>query len=467
MYVVGDYLMTTLAMVFFNIIRFEWFVTLKWSSSIEDFLMTPPVLRGIIFIPLAMLIIYYLSGYYYNVTFRSRIEEFFNTLFSTFVGSVIIYFVVVANDMIEERGEIFDLIMCLWAVMFACLYAVRLMITLLVVRRAQYAREGFPTLIVGTSRSAASLAYELNTLRTPVGFNVVGFVTTADIDAAETNIASETGLPVYDLAELNDVCTELEIRNVIVMPHHHGVHATMELLNQVYPTGCAIYISPFLFQLISGKARYGNVAGEPLVNISHPGISAMTACCKRAADLAISALALILLMPLLIGIAIAIKCDSRGPVFYKQERIGFRKRLFNIIKFRTMYPDAEPDGPALSAPDDPRVTRLGRFLRKYRLDELPQFYNILRGDMSLVGPRPERQFYVDQIVKRVPYYSMLHTVRPGLTSLGMVKYGYAMEVDEMIERLKYDLMYLENMSMLLDLKIILYTIRTVLTGKGV
>ena len=181
----------------------------------------------------------------------------------------------------------------------------------------------------------------------------------------------------------------------------------------------------------------------------------------------VSALALLCLSPVYAAIAVAVRRDSDGPVFYRQERVGYHKKNFNIIKFRTMRPDAESDGPALSSDSDSRVTRVGHFLRKYRLDELPQFWNVLVGDMSLVGPRPERKYYIDRIVEQAPYYALIHQVRPGITSLGMVKYGYASTVAQMVERLSYDLIYLENVSFGFDLKILLYTVRTVVKGRGV
>ncbi len=165
--------------------------------------------------------------------------------------------------------------------------------------------------------------------------------------------------------------------------------------------------------------------------------------------------------------AIIIKRQSPGPVIYRQTRIGRHKRPFNILKFRSMRVDAETNGPSLSTVDDPRVTPVGRFMRKYRIDELPQFWNVLRGDMSLVGPRPEREFYIRRILERAPYYSLIHQVRPGITSWGMVKYGYASSVEQMIERMKYDLLYIENLSFGVDIKIIFYTFNTVITGKGV
>ena len=161
------------------------------------------------------------------------------------------------------------------------------------------------------------------------------------------------------------------------------------------------------------------------------------------------------------------KKDSPGPVFFRQERIGYLGQPFWMYKFRTMYVNAEENGPSLSSEDDLRVTPFGRIMRKYRLDELPQFWNVLKGDMSLVGPRPERKYFIDEIVKTAPYYYLLHNVRPGITSLGMVKYGYAASVDKMVERIEYDILYYENMSLTLDLTILIYTVKTVITGKGV
>jgi exopolysaccharide biosynthesis polyprenyl glycosylphosphotransferase len=187
---------------------------------------------------------------------------------------------------------------------------------------------------------------------------------------------------------------------------------------------------------------------------------------KRAFDIALSLIALIIGIPLYVLIAVAIKTDSRGPVFFRQERIGFKGKPFQIFKFRSMHTDAEHSGPQLSSEKDPRRTKVGGFLRKTRLDELPQFINVLTGDMSIVGPRPERQFFIEQIVKKAPYYVRLHRIKPGITSWGQVKFGYAENVDEMIERMKYDILYLENMSLGLDIKIMIYTGLIMIQGRG-
>jgi lipopolysaccharide/colanic/teichoic acid biosynthesis glycosyltransferase len=187
---------------------------------------------------------------------------------------------------------------------------------------------------------------------------------------------------------------------------------------------------------------------------------------KRLIDVVVSLLVLIVLSPLYLLLAVAVKVSSPGPAFFKQARIGLHGKPFYIIKYRTMVVNAEANGPALSSKDDKRIISVGRNLRKYRLDEIPQFYNVLVGDMSLVGPRPERQFFIDQIMPVAPHYKHLQKVRPGITSWGMVKYGYAENIEQMIERLKFDVLYIENMSLAMDFRIMIYTIKTIIQGRG-
>lgn len=460
-YVLCDYIAGVAAMLIFNILRYEYFVSDNYRN-IETFLSSLPVAAGIVSIPVGLLWVYYLSGYYVKVMSKSRIDDFLNTLVSTLVCAILVYFIVIANDPIRERGKVMEIICSLWLILFVMTYALRTLITISVVRKARRHHGGFNTLVIGTSQAAEKLVERLTRSGSQDEFNVVGYVSVDD-----TPIQPGLSLPVYKLSDLKEKCEELDIKQLIAMPHPNGITATLSMLEMLFPTGCSIFVSPLLFQIISGRSSFGNIAGEPLIDISSPDIPPMTAAIKRAFDVVCSVIFMILLIPVYVAVGIAVKFDSPGPVLYRQERIGLHKRKFKILKFRTMKVDAETDGPALSSPTDPRVTRVGHFLRKYRIDEFPQFWNVIVGDMSIVGPRPEREHYAKMIVERVPYYTLVHGVRPGITSWGMVKYGYAQEVDQMVERLQYDLIYLENISMGVDLKIIAYTVKTVITGRGI
>lgn len=228
-----------------------------------------------------------------------------------------------------------------------------------------------------------------------------------------------------------------------------------------------IKISPDIFSFVTSAIRLKDIYGEPFVDLTTPSLTEASKNIKRFTDTVSSAVALVVLSPVLLWLAFLVKRSSPGPIIYSQERIGLKQKPFKIYKFRTMRTDAEKDGPRLSGDSDSRITPVGKFLRKYRLDELPQFWNVLKGDMSIVGPRPERAFFIEQIVKKAPYYVLVNQVRPGITSWGMVKYGYASTVDQMVERTRYDLIYMANMSLYVDMKILIYTVKTVVTGKGV
>lgn len=221
---------------------------------------------------------------------------------------------------------------------------------------------------------------------------------------------------------------------------------------------------PDLFDLLSGNAKTNAIYSSPLFKITNGIMPAWQANLKRLFDVSFSILAIVLFLPAYLIIAIWIKLDSKGPVLYKQERIGRFGKPFTIYKFRTMIDQAEPHGPELSTHDDDRVTPVGQFLRRTHLDEIPQFYNVIKGEMSLVGPRPERKFFIDQIVKKAPHFTQLHKIRPGITSWGQVKYGYASTIDEMLKRLPYDLVYLKNISLYIDFKILIYTIISCFKG---
>lgn len=462
-YIISDYLMLNIGWLIFTLLRYDALPhEFTHHYTLTSHLTSQPVVMGQIFLPFMMLGIYWLSGYYNNVFFKSRIDELLNTMLVSMLGTILVFFGLMIDDQIPERLRNYEMIALLWLWWFTPVYIARLIITTLCARRIQRREIVFDTLVIGTTQGAVNIARRLSQSERGNGFNIVGYV---ELNPSRA-VAPRLDLPVYQLSELEEICDSRGIERFVVAMHPGGMRETGQLISSLFAYGRSIFVTLDMHSLILSRPRILDVAGEPLIDITRSNTTAATINCKRVADIVLASLAVLVLCPVYLVLAAVIKYTGRGPVIYRQERIGLHKRKFKILKFRTMYVDAESDGPTLASVDDPRVTPVGRFLRKYRLDELPQFFNVLRGDMSLVGPRPEREFYISQIVKRAPYYSLLHQVRPGITSWGMVKFGYAVSVDEMIERLRYDLMYIENVSVLVDLKILFYTVHTVITGKG-
>ena len=463
-YLVSDFLTLNVGWLLFTLVRYCFLPeSTKAIVTPLQHILSGNVLLGQAVIPIVMMALYWLSGYYNKPLFKSRLEEMVNTAIVSAAGVIVVFFMVMINDNDVGRMKLYEMIAMMWLCLFTPVYTFRLIITTKATRAIRNGLLAYNTLILGTGQNALEMTKRLNNSTHSNEFRVVGYV---DARAKHGLCKNIDGLPVFDYDNLATVIAENDIRRIIVMPHHCGMRQTSQLINRLFAYGCTIFVSPELYGVMMTRPRMRNVAGEPLIDISHVATSQFTVNCKRLADVCISAVTLVLLSPLLIILAIAVRRSSPGPIIYRQERIGYHKRPFRILKFRTMYVDAESNGPALSTLDDPRITPVGHFMRKYRLDELPQFYNVLKGDMSLVGPRPERDYYIRQIVERAPYYNLIHQVRPGITSWGMVKYGYATSVDQMIERLRYDMIYIDNVSLPVDLKILFYTVNTVLTGKG-
>lgn len=461
-YVLTDLLMSELAVFLFNL--FRYFV-LNTRITFCHFYEDPKIWGGQILFPLFLLALYWLSGYYEDVYRRSRAQELIQTLASTLIGVLVIFFMAVVNDATWTRADVFLRLGVMAVIFFGCCYFGRFLITRTVVRAVHERHNTNAAVMLGTDSDAYELARRINTLRRGMGINVVAFAR-LNPDAEVDSRCNE--LPVIHLGDVRRYCSDHTITNVILTPR--ALEQDLDLagfMRLAYDINGGLLISPDVNTVAFASGRQFNVLGEPLICISSPNISPSTANIKRAIDIVASAVALILLLPFFAVIAIGIKIDSPGPVLFRQKRLGRGGRPFTILKFRSMVENAEADGRArVTTDNDPRITRLGAFLRKYRIDELPQFVNVLRGEMSLVGPRPERREFAEKIAEHVPLYPMLYQVRPGITSWGMVRYGYASSVDQMVQRLRYDLIYLESISISTDLKILLHTVNTVLSGCG-
>ena len=412
-YILADLISSELVWLCF--LAFRWMVYDGRVESLKEVLVPafnfwPPL----IVYPIVCMGIYYLSGYYLRPFQKPLWREFLRTFICALIISLLFFFIIIIDDVVVDYHRYWGSLGVLFALQFVLSYIPRLTITLLSRRRG--------------------------VLRTK---------TIHSMEEAEGLVAGEQDEVIIDL------------------PKGYTDRDLYLLIARLYPLSCEISMVPRVYDMLTGAARIGQLDRPSLIRITDYHMTDAELCIKRAFDIVASALGLILLSPLFALIALQVKLSSRGPVFYSQERIGLYGLPFRIYKFRTMIDHAEEAGlPQLTHDNDPRITKVGHWLRKYRFDELPQLWNILCGDMSIVGPRPERPFFIEQIMKEAPYYCLLYKVRPGLTSWGPIRVGYTDTTEKMIERLNCDIVYVENMSLLLDLKILFFTTGVIIRGKG-
>ena len=418
---------------------------------------------GLIFIPVFWITIYYITGFYKNIYRRSRLIELGQTFTTSLAGVVVIFFTLILDDFINSYKNYYQLFFTLFILHFFITYLFRLIITTQTIHKIHKRKIGFNTLIIGSNEKALNVFNDMNSQKFPAGNKFVGFVGLENNnDAVLSNYIPKLG----EFSELLEVIKNYKIEEVIIAIETVEHKRLSEILTVIENRQVTIWGIPDLYDFLSGMVKTNTIYGSPLIKISNglmPGWQENT---KRLLDVFLSLIATVILSPVFVTLAIIIKTSSKGPVLYKQERIGRFGKPFNIYKLRSMVSGAENGTPALSSENDERITKIGKFMRKTHLDEIPQFYNVIIGDMSLVGPRPERQYYIDQIVKKAPHYTHLHKLRPGITSWGQVRYGYASDVDEMLERLPYDMMYLKNISLYIDFKIMIYTIMVSMKAKG-
>lgn len=456
-YILSDFISASVAWLLFNILRYEVFAIDEGADSLLDYLQYPGVLGGQVVIPLFWLVLYYFSGYYNKPFGKSRLTELFSTFITVLIGTVFVFFALLLDDIPRSIDIYYKLFFGMFGLQFFITYIPRLLITQSGMRKIKNREWAMKVLIIGAGGKAVRIAHDLYRL----GYDICGFVS----EDERTPVKADRNQVLGTVEDIPVLMEKENVDEIVLAVESKNNKALLGILYSLYRYKRPIKVLADRFNMLS-KIQLRTIRGIPLVDVTDNNFSPAEQNIKLFLDKVCSVVALLLLSPLFAYIAWRVKKDSPGPVFFRQERIGYLGQPFWMYKFRTMYVNAEENGPSLSSEDDLRVTPFGRIMRKYRLDELPQFWNVLKGDMSLVGPRPERKYFIDEIVKTAPYY-LLHNVRPGITSLGMVKYGYAASVDKMVERMEYDILYYENMSLTLDLTILIYTVKTVITGKGV
>ena len=407
--------------------------------------------------------VYSAFGNYKNVYKKYRIKEITQTLSQSFIGIIFIFFTFLLDDKINSYQDYYSLITALIVLHISLTFTPRILLTSKTVSSIHQKKIGFNTILIGSEKKAKDIFNEINNLKKGTGHFFIGYVSTAN----SKDFIGETGLnKLGDYHQINKIIEDFEIEEVIIATESDDLTKTNEIINDLANLKVEIKVIADMYSILTGSVKMNSIFGALLISVNPEIMPSWQKTIKRILDLLISIIAIVLLIPVFIVLAILIKFGSKGGIIFKQERIGLENKPFEIFKFRSMFLESEKNGPQLSSQNDPRITPIGRFMRKTRLDETPQFFNVIKGDMSLVGPRPERQYYIDEIIKKAPHYKHISNVKPGITSWGQVKYGYAENVDEMIARLKFDLLYVENMSLVLDMKILFYTIIIMLKGSG-